>query len=281
MRVADQSYFAMPNTFSSTGGRSHTGTVTGLADGSQYTRFVRCRDVAGNTMSASAAVTFSVESPPPAPTFTVAVTLSPSSGPAPLSGVDVTLTLGGTATGTAPIMIECRPGIGGLVNQSQTTVTYPDFCNGYATPGSYTVKATGSRQDVAAVGTALLTVTDADRDGDGIPDSSDQCPFEPGPAPSGCPPFSAEIQHTDNTRVGEDVFFGILFHPASSSGFLVWDFRCGNGQPPISGSGDLTTNLVVFTSPCVYTAPGTYEATLTGSLNGKPFSDTIMVDIAP
>jgi hypothetical protein len=235
--------------------------------------------VAGNAMSASAAVTFSIENPPPPLTFTVAVSLSPSSGPAPLSGVDVTLTLGGTATGTASITIECRPGIGGLVFPSQTE-TYSDFCNGYD-EGTYTVRAIGTRQDVSAEGTATLTVTAADTDRDGILDSEDQCPFEPGPAPTGCPPFSAELAHTDNTRVGQDVFFGIIFHPASAAGFLVWDFRCGNGQPPISGSGDLTTNSVIFGTPCVYVAPGAYEATLTGSLDGMSFSDRVTVDIAP
>jgi outer membrane protein OmpA-like peptidoglycan-associated protein len=38
-----------------------------------------------------------------------------------------------------------------------------------------------------------------DRDGDGIPDRDDQCPNEPGPAPSGCPP------DTDDDGIPDDV----------------------------------------------------------------------------
>jgi hypothetical protein len=54
-----QSFGSMTN-FSSTGGSSHSTTISGLSDGQNYTRYVKCRDSAQN-VSSDYVITFAVE----------------------------------------------------------------------------------------------------------------------------------------------------------------------------------------------------------------------------
>jgi hypothetical protein len=54
------SYGSLANTFTTTGGTSHSTLLTGLSDGQSYTRYVRCQDGAGNANGSSYAVSFSV-----------------------------------------------------------------------------------------------------------------------------------------------------------------------------------------------------------------------------
>lgn len=56
------SYNSMPNTFTTTGAMSHTRVVTGLANGTTYNYYVKCRDAANNANSDDFAITFSVAS---------------------------------------------------------------------------------------------------------------------------------------------------------------------------------------------------------------------------
>jgi hypothetical protein len=57
---AGVAYSAMPNTFSSTGGTSHSKLVTGLTNGSGYSYYVRCQDTTGNANPDDYAIAFSV-----------------------------------------------------------------------------------------------------------------------------------------------------------------------------------------------------------------------------
>lgn len=59
---SDAAYASLPSTFSSTGGVTHTQTLTGLTNGSSYTRYVRCIDAAGNATTSSTVISFSVSS---------------------------------------------------------------------------------------------------------------------------------------------------------------------------------------------------------------------------
>jgi hypothetical protein len=56
---ATTAYAALANS-SSTNGTSHSTTLSGLADGQSYTRYVRCMDVAGNADASSYVVSFDV-----------------------------------------------------------------------------------------------------------------------------------------------------------------------------------------------------------------------------
>ena len=53
--------FASMTQFSTTGGTSHSTTLTGLANGTSYSRYVKCKDATGN-ISADTTVSFSVAS---------------------------------------------------------------------------------------------------------------------------------------------------------------------------------------------------------------------------
>jgi hypothetical protein len=50
----------MANTFSSTGGTTHTTTVTGLSNGGSYNYYVRCQDASGNANTDDFAISFTV-----------------------------------------------------------------------------------------------------------------------------------------------------------------------------------------------------------------------------
>ena len=58
--TANVAYSSMTNTFTTTGGTSHSTTLTGLTNGNSYTRYVRCQDAAGNTNPNDFIVSFSV-----------------------------------------------------------------------------------------------------------------------------------------------------------------------------------------------------------------------------
>ena len=63
--TVDQSFDVMSGTMmSATDQLSHSATLSGLTDGSSYTYYVRCRDTAGNAMTSSASVSFSVATVP-------------------------------------------------------------------------------------------------------------------------------------------------------------------------------------------------------------------------
>jgi len=68
--VAGVAYASLPTVFSSTGGTTHSTTVSGLTDGSTRTHYIRCMDQAGNSNPDDflIAVTVSSSSPPPSTT---------------------------------------------------------------------------------------------------------------------------------------------------------------------------------------------------------------------
>lgn len=79
--TTDVAYTSMANTFSGAGSTSHTATLTGLVNGTTYTRYVRCQDTAGNMMTTSVSRTFSVAAPidttaPAVPTLSVGAVTS-------------------------------------------------------------------------------------------------------------------------------------------------------------------------------------------------------------
>ncbi len=61
--AAGVAYGAMTTTFTATGGTSHSVVINGLVDGSNYSFFVRCQDLAGNPNTSDFAIAFSVAQP--------------------------------------------------------------------------------------------------------------------------------------------------------------------------------------------------------------------------
>lgn len=61
---AGTAYASMTNTFSTTGGTSHSQTITGLTDGNSYNYYIRCQDASENASATDFAISFSVASAP-------------------------------------------------------------------------------------------------------------------------------------------------------------------------------------------------------------------------
>lgn len=78
--TAGQSYSAMPGLFSSTGGTTHTATISGLTNNTDYNYYLRCIDAFGNANADDFGVSFRIASTPPAPPDT-----TPPSKPEDLS----------------------------------------------------------------------------------------------------------------------------------------------------------------------------------------------------
>ena len=106
--------------------------------------------------------------PPPSPTLSVTLTVNPSSGVAPLSGVDLTADVGGTATGAINYTFYCsRTDTGtnitsGWVAKYDGVTTDPrtavDVCT-YGSAGTFATKVVVERGLVAAEARTTVTVT--------------------------------------------------------------------------------------------------------------------------
>ncbi|MCK5122529.1 MAG: right-handed parallel beta-helix repeat-containing protein, partial [Candidatus Pacebacteria bacterium] len=64
-------YASITNTFSTTGGTTHSQTITGLSDGNNYNYYVRCIDEANNPNTADFNISFSVASSPLPTTYNI------------------------------------------------------------------------------------------------------------------------------------------------------------------------------------------------------------------
>jgi len=62
-KVAGTSYASMPSIFSTTGGTSHSTTVTGLTNGSSYSYYIKCIDAGGNANSDDFTISFGIAWP--------------------------------------------------------------------------------------------------------------------------------------------------------------------------------------------------------------------------
>ncbi len=67
---ANTAYASMANTFSTTGGTTHSTAVTGLTNGSTYNYYVRCKDAANNANADDYVISFSVAAPGPVKSIT-------------------------------------------------------------------------------------------------------------------------------------------------------------------------------------------------------------------
>jgi hypothetical protein len=76
----DVPYASMANIFSSTGGRLHSSTIAGLADGTAYNYYVRCGDNAGNSNTTDYAIGFSIAPDTTSPGITILAPTVSSSG---------------------------------------------------------------------------------------------------------------------------------------------------------------------------------------------------------
>ncbi len=153
--VAGTNYGSLPSTFTTTGGTSHSRTLTGLTNGSSYTYYIRCQDTAGNSNTSDYTISFSVTNPSDTTAPTVNIT-SP--------------TTGSTVFGTAANIIadaSDNVGVAGVqfkldgVNLCAEDVLAPYTCawnTTTATNGSHTITAI-ARDGAGNTQTSTITVT--------------------------------------------------------------------------------------------------------------------------
>jgi hypothetical protein len=139
---------------------------TGLNSSTNYCYTVSAYDAAGNESPQSGSVcatTTSIAQNLSVSSFTA----TPSSGPAPLNGVDLTASVGGTATGTINYTFYCNRSDTGTNITSGWAAKYDgvttnpmtalDACN-YSTPGTYTAKVIVERGTQATEARTTITV---------------------------------------------------------------------------------------------------------------------------
>ena len=164
--VMHQNYDAMGETFSTTGGKVHRESITGLTDGQTYRYYVRCKDAANNKNSSDLIISFAVRTSGSGATstgFTVDHTHTALSS-IPDSWItraksDLHIAYNHTSHGSQLVS-----GINALEN-------FPKFGTKYA--WSDTSKGDSrslSLDDKGISGTPDLSQGDGDADGDGIAD---------------------------------------------------------------------------------------------------------------
>ena len=91
--TAGVAFASLPTAFTTTGGVSHSATLSGLANGTSYTRYVRCQDTLSNANTDDFAIAFSVATPPaPDAILPVVSMTAPTSGATVFGNVTVSAT---------------------------------------------------------------------------------------------------------------------------------------------------------------------------------------------
>jgi hypothetical protein len=163
-------------------------TYTNLTVGTTYTFKVWAKDAAGNIDSTPATFTFTpsggsggTDTTPPETTIT--------SGPSgSLTGTTATFEFNSSETGST-FLCRLLP-----LESSRTNCTSPKPYTNLTVGTEYTfrvwAKDTAGNIDASPATRTFIPSSGGggtDTDGDGVPDSTDECDTQPGPAPRGCP----------------------------------------------------------------------------------------------
>jgi len=189
----------------------------------------------------------------------VQISANPSSGPAPLNGVDLTAVVSGSATGDITYNFDCRNDGSWekTITTSSTSYTATDLCN-YSSAGTYTAKVKVQRENLTFEGTTAIMVLTG-------PTLSVTLSANPS---SGTAPLN-------NVDLAATV-------SGSVTGDITYNFDCRN-----DGSWEkiITTSSTSYTAVdlCNYPDPGNYTATVRVERGGLSFQGTaaIFVRIQP
>ncbi len=151
---------ALAGGWTATAPTSYTATSAG-----SKTLYAWAKDAANNvSVSRSATITITL----PVSTLTISLTAAPSSGNAPLNGVSLAATVGGTATGNINYTFYCNRSDGGTNiitpydakydNQTATSITATNACN-YTNAGTYTAKVITERGGLQAENRTTIIVS--------------------------------------------------------------------------------------------------------------------------
>jgi hypothetical protein len=151
-------YASMTNTFGTTGGTSHSQTISSLSDGNSYNYYVRCIDGASNANSSDYSISFSVASPG-SPTVTAQSASSIGQTTATLNGT-VTSTGGATVT-TRGFNYGLTTGYGTVASESGSfsTGVYTQGLTGLTCGTLYNYQAFGTNASLLTGNSSNATFT--------------------------------------------------------------------------------------------------------------------------
>jgi photosystem II stability/assembly factor-like uncharacterized protein len=187
------------------------------------------------------------------PTLSVSLSANPNSGTNPLTGVDLTASVGGTATGNTVYKFDCNND-GTFEHTSaaiaQTTYTATGLCT-YSDPGLYTAKVEADRGGLVATDTTTITVTQRT-----ISVALNASPN------TGTNPLDSNLTAT----VG-----------GNAIGDITYKFDCTN-----DGTFEYTsspTSQTSYTSPCTYSDAGNYTAKVVATRQGLTAESTVNISV--
>ncbi len=182
-------------------------------------------------------------------------TATPSSGTAPLNGVSLTATVGGTATGTIQYQFDCtNDGIFELDTTSGATpYTASSLCN-YASSGTYTASVTVTRNSTQATGTATITVS-----------APVTVALSAVPSTKAAAPLTSTLTAT----VG-----------GSATGNIRYQFYCRAAD--VTPIKDETIASTTDTAVCTYSSNGSFTPRVTVTRGGNPpVTNTTSICVGP
>jgi uncharacterized repeat protein (TIGR01451 family) len=189
------------------------------------------------------------------PALHVDLSVSPSSGPAPLNNVDFTATVSGTATGDVTYKFDCASD--GSWERTKTTsstsYTATDLCS-YSSPGNYTAKISVERGGLVFYGTTAIFVS-------GSSDLSVNLYVNPSSGPA--PLLDVDLTATVS---------------GSASGDITYKFDCTNNG---TWERTATTSSTSYTATdlCDYSLPGNYTAKVSVERGGLTFQGTTAIAV--
>ncbi|MDD5752372.1 MAG: hypothetical protein PHT82_02465, partial [Candidatus Portnoybacteria bacterium] len=217
------------------GSKALSGTQS-VSPNSDSTYKLTCYNSVGADYVCSAAINVSAS----IPTVSCAVSASPDSGTAPVNDVDITASVGGSATGNIVYQFDCTND-GTYDYTSSATSTNPftrsNLCD-YASAGTYTVKARVTRQGVSTTCTDTVTVS-------APPTPTVSCALAANPN-SGTVP----LNNVDLTATVGGTATGTINYKFDCNNDGVWDYVFDN----------INDNPKIVINACNYSSAGTHVA---------------------
>ena len=207
--------------------------------------------------------------PPPSGNLTVNLTMNPSSGTAPLNGVQMTSTVGGTVAGPWKLEFDCQSdGVLEMLDWSSINpYTSANRCY-YSTAGTYTARVRASKDGTSysAIDTATVVVSPA----------ATPPPATPTPAPA---TLSVSVNAIPN--IGVSPLSGVDLRAdvgGTATGNIRYRFDCTNNG---TYERDITTSADPYTATdlCSYTSAGNYTARVLVTRGGINASGTVGVAV--
>jgi len=183
----------------------------------------------------------------------VDVSATPSSGPAPLNGVDITAVVSGSATGNITYKFDCTSDgtWEKTITTSTTNYTATDLCN-YSLAGSYTAKVRVERENLTFEGTTAILV---------LSGPSLIVDLSANPSSGSAPLYDVDLTATVS---------------GSATGDITYKFDCTS-----DGSWEKiqTTSSTSFTATglCDYPNSGNYTASVRAERGGFAFQGTAAI----